>query len=52
MQSLKDKEVSPEDLFKPEKDEKKEADLAAKFSDFEEIPEEDKKEEKKVADKK
>ena len=52
MQSLKDKEVYPEDLFKPEKDEKKEAELAAKFSDFEEIPEEDKKDGKKVADKK
>ena len=42
MQSLKDKEVSPEDLFKPEIDKNKAAEVADKFADFEEIS--DKKE--------
>ena len=42
MQSLKDKEVSPEDLFKPEIDKNKAAEVAAKFDDFEEVT--DKKE--------
>lgn len=34
MQSLKDKEVSPEDLFKPEIDEKKAKDISNKFSEL------------------
>ena len=37
MQSLKDKEVSPDDLFKPEVDEKKAKKLAKEFADFEEV---------------
>ena len=45
MQSLKDKEVSPEDLFKPEIDESKKKEIANKFAEFEEV-EEDKKEKK------
>jgi len=36
MQSLKDKEVYPEDLFKPEVDEKKAAKIAKDFAEFEE----------------
>lgn len=47
MQSLKDKEVSPDDLFKPEVDEKKAKKLAEKLSDFEEIKEEKEKVDKK-----
>ena len=39
MQSLKDKEVSPDDLFKPEVDEKKAKKLAKQFADFEEVKE-------------
>lgn len=39
IQSLKDKEVTPEDLFKPEVDEKKAKETASKFADFGEVKE-------------
>lgn len=39
MQSLKDKEVTPDDLFKPEIDEKKAKETASKFAEYEEVQE-------------
>src|SRR5574344_1156670 len=50
MQSLKDKEVSPEDLFKPEIDKNKAAELADKFADFEEITDKKEKVDKKTGE--
>jgi len=49
MQSLKDKEVSPDDLFKPEIDEAKQIEVANKFADFEEV--DSKKSGKKASEK-
>lgn len=39
MQSLKDKEVTADDLFKPEIDEKKAKETASKFAEYEEVNE-------------
>ena len=50
MQSLKDKEVSPEDLFKPEIDKNKAAEVADKFADFEEISDKKEKVDKKTGE--
>ena len=50
MQSLKDKEVSPEDLFKPEIDKNKAAEVADKFADFEEVTETKEKVDKKTGE--
>ena len=50
MQSLKDKEVSPEDLFKPEIDKNKAAEVAAKFDDFEEVTDKKEKVDKKTGE--
>jgi hypothetical protein len=47
MQSLKDKEVTVEDLFKPEIDEKKAQQVAEQFAEFEEV---DKKVDKKTGE--
>lgn len=47
MQSLKDKEVTAEDLFKPEIDEKKAQQVAEQFAEFEEV---DKKVDKKTGE--
>lgn len=50
MQSLNDKEVSPDDLFKPEVDEKKAKVVADKFADFEEVDDKKQKVDKKTGE--